>query len=318
MKKKNIFAILALSLTVSVAAGCSNSSSIAFTSNWYSGRESGILAGTETCTYNVAIKADSASNKTYSMICKNASFVTTLAADPQTELYTYTTTLTMDVQYVFDGQTSPLVTNQTTTVVTFRSALQGLRPVSMTKNVYATSPAGISPKNLQDCYAVYRYTEEITYNDTCTRGKHVRTDLAGENENKVGNLEKNFSISNKQSYLDHAQIACALRAINSSSSQTALAYNTAQRTVQTLTIAKEDTVTLSLNFNFNSTPMTSMKCIPVTLAISAQNSGGTQTYFIAKSSEDSNKNRSVIMQMEIPISYNLGTLLYTLTDVTTF
>lgn len=318
MKKKNLLAVLALSLTVAMAAGCSNNTSITFTSNWYSGRESGILAGTETCTYDVAIKADSASNNSYSIICKNGSFVTTLTADPQTELYTFTTTLTMDVQYVFDGQTSPLVTNQTTTVATFRSALHGLQPVSMTRNVYATSPAGISPQSLKECYAVYRYTEEITYNDAGNRGKHVRTDLAGENETKVGDLNKNFSISNKHSYLDHAQLACALRAINSSSSQTALAYNTAQRTVQTLTISKEDTVTLSLNFNFNSTPMTSMKCTPVTVAISAQNSGGTQTYFIAKSSEDSNKNRSVLMQMEIPLSYNLGTLLYTLTDVTTF
>ena len=56
---------------------------------------------------------------------------------------------------------------------------------------------------------------------------------------------------------------------------------------------------------------------PVSIVLDEKNPGGTQTAWIAKTNDTTNnKYRNVMLRLDTPLSYSLGTLQYTLISAT--
>ena len=58
---------------------------------------------------------------------------------------------------------------------------------------------------------------------------------------------------------------------------------------------------------------TAIQFYPVSIALDEKNSGQTQTAWVAKTTNPSNNRyRNVVLRLEAPLSYGMGSLIYTL------
>ena len=321
--KKPFLAIAALTLGVSMMTACSVDTTTNFTSFWNPTPVNEILPGTlETYEYEVSLKEKTASNSTYSLDYKDGTYKTTLSIDPEnSELYLLETTLTLSVAVQYKEQKTEYFSDSVTTKVKFKSAQNGLRPVYSEKTTVSTSPKALNTSSLADAYARYNYTVTTTYNDKCTSATCERVDFGGEGTGftAVGNYKKNFSVPQKHTYLDNEQLVIALRGISSKNEQSLSVYNASQRKVQTVKSDMDDVQSGSFHMSLNGEVKDYTIDYAVTsLQISGINSGEEQRYYIAQNVGESNTFRHMILRMETPLSFNLGTLEYRLIKATTF
>lgn len=317
MKAKKLFPILALALAFTTLSACTNTDyKLTFHPNWCEKPMDNAETVSETLVYKVEGKN---MNAPYALSYKNGSYTTTLTSTANG--YVYETALSVEVDFGFESET-PLV-DTVTTRVEFLTSGNALRPVSSYKSVSSHSPMDVTePTKEEHCYNEYKYTIETTYNADGNASSKVTNLL---HETPVS-TDMTFTYTDDEyTYLDNEQLLLALRALpNSTTGGSVNVFSPYVKDVQRLKISLADQTAKDFSYTLNGTATTSSIAYrTASVVLDAKNSGATQTIWLAKNTVDSsdpnkhvNQYRNMILYMETPISYALGTLTYTLTSVT--
>ena len=172
---------------------------------------------------------------------------------------------------------------------------------------------------IEDCYEQFHYSTKVTYNEDCTSGTTTVTQHLTTGETKT--KDSSFEIDQgKFSFLDNEQILFALRGMrNSTTSAKVNVYNPFVLSVQKVAVTVNSDVSESFSFYKNGSAEKESFTItyrPVQFVLDEKNPGATQTAWIAKAIDASkNTHRNVMLQLETPLSYGLGTLVYKLNSV---
>lgn len=312
MKTKKIIPVLSALVLAAGFCGCSSASSVGVTFYWNPNENNQLLYGTEeSYEYDVYLKTESGENTYYSVDYKDGKYVSKLSCDEEhADCYRLETELTISVRFTCGEEQSDWFEDSTKTTVVFK-ANNSLQPVRSEKTVVSHSPTSFSPSVLLSAYTMYDYTVITEYNNDASAGTCVRTDNT--DTKTTGDYEKTFSVPKKYSYFDNEQFPFLLRGMNFSSQQNVYSYNASARGVQTLKIAKDETSSGTYSLALNGVPLndTAIDYVSATLSLSTSSPGATQTFFLAKDASG-NKYRHMILRMETPLSYQLGTLVYEL------
>ena len=318
MKRKNILSSLALLLTTAVLTSCAGTSQkVIFSSNWQNDNTVQQNDLTETLEYAVSFEKGSPLSDAYSLNYTNGIYTTSLKTEQYNgrTIYSYETNLTIDVIYEMNAESTQLQ-DTVYSLVKFEKTDKSLRPISSHKEVYSHSPSN-GATELSKCYELFHYTVDISYNENYA-GEAIIKNLANENATETKN---SFSVNTeKYTCIDNEQLLFALRGVNPSLSSTAKfnVYSPFVKATQRIkaTFASEE----GADFNFVRNGVAVKEAIqyyPVSIVLEQKNSGATKTAWMAKSKDvQSNTYRNVILRLETPLSYSLGTLVYTLKSAT--
>ena len=120
--------------------------------------------------------------------------------------------------------------------------------------------------------------------------------------------------------MDNEQLLLALRGIpTSTTSAKVLAYSPFTESVQRVSINFASEASENFTFTNNGTETTTAIAYrPVSIVLDEKNPGATQTVWIAKPtpSTSSNKFRNMMLYLETPLSYAMGSLQYKLISAT--
>lgn len=318
MKRKNIFSCAALLLATSCFAACANTSQkTSFNSNWQT--DSTVIQNdlTETLEYNVRFEKSTPTQNDFSLDYTNGTYTTSLKTEYSEGriIYIYESTLQIDVIYQF-GQESKQLTDRVYSHVEFEDADSFLRPLSSYKETLSHSPAN-GATSLDKCYETYHHSIDIKYTENGA-GEMVYKNLADENSK---DQKESFKVSTKKyTHLDNEQLLFAIRGINPSQSTTAKfnVYSPFINRAQKVKVSFDSATSRDFTFTKNGTSIKeTIQYYPVKIALDETNPGATQTAWVAKStSTTSNVYRNVVLRLETPLSYNLGSLVYELKSAT--
>ncbi len=326
MKKRMLTSIVAGALGLSLLSSCTGlNNKIVFKDAWNYNTNSGYMHIDETLTYNVTYQKSTASfQESFTVSYANGTYTTHLVSvkHGDKDAYQYTTNLEIDVTYTYQGQ-SATFTDSVTTDALFLSTSHSLRPISSTKTIYSHSPNGSVATSLESCYSFANYTIETTYAANGASGTSVLTDHEPKADGTFYQPATNpFEIDTEEyNYLDNEQLLLALRALpESTTSATVQAYAPFAKAMQTLSISQSTASTdtnKTFKFSVNGAEATDKTIAyrELSIMINDVNPGATQTVKIAKTT-DSAKNtyRNVILELETPLAYSLGSLVYKLTS----
>ncbi len=319
MKVKKLALCLAALLGATTLAACTDDDKrITFNNYWQYDALSGGATVNETLTYAVTFEEGAGIDSLgYELSYGEGEYVATLKNGADPTLYTYETTLTIPVTFGFDGK-SETFTDKITTTLSFMDAGNALRPISSKKTVVSHTPASSKPSSLEGSYGAYDYVIETTYNSTEGKGYSVITNNTREDKPSQTTPKFNYT-SGDYSYLDNEQILLALRAVSSTTtSGTVKVYNPFLENTQRVKFSFQEKTGGDFTHTLNGAALTnkSISYRPVTLVLDEKNPGATQTAWIATAdSPDKNTNRNVMLYLETPLSYSIGTLKYTLRSV---
>ena len=322
MKKNKVSAILSVALGGIILTACTSPDyKVKFSENWYLDTSYTIRPSVqETLVYDVAFEAlSNADTSSRAVIYGKGVYSTTLTSEYSEtygeNVYRYTTNL--EIPVTFECKTSGEISEKFTDVVTsevlFTSAIQGLRPIYSKKTAISHSPTSVdSPVNLAGCYTYYNYTVEVNYNDDLS-GKAVLTNHLKEDTQKTYNFTQS---DEKYSTLDNEQLLLALRGISNLSSQKFNVFNSSWGKSLLVNITANTSDSDEFTFKRNGEDYkATIKYTPVELQLGVENSGSTQTVWLANTTElNNNIYRNVILYMEMPVYYSLGTFQYKLTQ----
>lgn len=316
MKIKKLAPILAITLCVSALSGCTGDQRVSFHSYW---QQNSLVKESihETLIYDVAFEAEDGLDKIgYGLSYENGQYKTVLVSeevDGKT-VYTYTTEFTITATYTL-GSNSESFTDRIVSVSKFYDAENALRPISSVKEIVSHSPvSGGSRLEVSDCYETFEYSAAITYDADGKEGKSIVTQK-GEPPK-----EKEFEINEKHyRYVDNEVLLFAVRGLSSSvDAAKVLAYSPFAGSVQTISLSFGQEASTDFTFFKNgaeSTPTITYR--PLSIVLDEKNPGATQTAWIAKTTDAANNaHRNVILKLQTPLSYSLGTLVYTLSSAT--
>lgn len=312
-KKKILLALCALTLCSTLTA-CSTDTSVSFAFRWNPqlNNEALPLNGKdyyERFEYSVALKKESGSNADYSVEYPTGKYTVTLKKDPDSDNgYILESSFNVSVQYTCGSEQSEIFSDSIVSEVKFK-ANSSLSPVSSKQTIVTTTPVTLTATSLAECYRRYSYTTETIYDENGSGATFTQTDNGDGN---VRNVTKKFSIPSKRSYLDNEQLFFALRGISGTESQDLSVFDASSKQIRTVNVRQDDEDTAEFSFSLKGVEGThAVTYVPFDVSFSGKNSGATKTLWIAKEQTD-NKWRNLILQMETPLSYNLGTLVYTL------
>lgn len=316
MKKRNL-ACLALAAPFLALTACSSGmSSLALSANWYAQVDSTIQANTnETLEYSVSFEA-AAENSflsygegTYTM---QLTTETTGLADGSSELcYHLHTELSIPVTFTVNEETESFADSVISDVY-FRSVDRSLQPVRSEKYVLTHSPVSESPSSLESAYGAYEYTYTTVYDASCANADITVEYTQPEN---IETITDSVELTGSGTYLDNEEIIFAMRGVNMSSTSAFRSINPVKRAVETVTMSEapasaSERLTFALNGESAEREITTYT---FSLGYSGSNSGQPQTYtYAGVTSANDNLYRSVLLRMEVPVLYSLGTLRYTL------
>lgn len=324
MKKKKLLTVASAALCTVLLSSCGGGSRVGFSANWYANTTTpNVLEGTnEKLSYSVSLKNDSGYNTAYSVIyADGATYETSLTDELRNGelVYRYETALNISLQYAIGSEVTEKFDDKVTSTVWFKSTQSGLRPVASEKRVLSHSPASMAPTSLKEniCYRVYDYNVSIEYDENASSGTCTFTDYTSETPQEKST---SFSVDTSYSYIDNAALLFAIRGMSLTSSQQVLSqdvlYNGASLMIQTHAVKITPSSETSEKFGFKLDGADVQKAIsyyPVSIVYSKSNPGSTQTAWYAKTTESNdNANRNVMLRLETPLSYQLGTLVYTL------
>ena len=318
MKRKKISTLLALVLGLSALGGCTNTDQkVNFANLWYLNP---IVNETlhETLVYDVTFKGNDNTLVGYDLDYKDGKYTTILtnAVENDVVVYTYTTHLSITAMYTLNGVTEECVDTVTSTVK-FYAAGYNLQPISSEKEINASTPTANTGSKVSDSYQKSHYTTKVVYNEDCTEGTSTVT-YHPDDGTEAKAKEKTFEIEQKKfTYLDNEQVILALRAVRNTTTSAKLnVYSPFADAVQKLSLKFDGDTSAEFSFQKDGAETKSMITYrTATLVLDEKNPGATQTAWIAKQPESttvSNTNRNIILRLETPLSYGLGTLIYTL------
>ncbi len=315
-KNKKILPLLALTLSISTLTACiGGDKTVVFTPYWATDINVAEKNISQSLEYSVTFDKSSGIVD-YSVDYKNGSYKTELTTQTYGEnnqlTYRYVTALQVDVEYTL-GEEVYQSTDIVKTETIFHLTDNRLRPISSSKEIVATSPSyAVNAKDVKECYAITEYTISTLYNEGCTSGETTITtkDIEGEPFSK----KEKFTIPEKYTYLDNEQLLFAISGVNPhvNSAPSFAVYSPFSKAMQTVdvkfsAVAGED---FTIDKDGESKEYT-VQCFPVTIALNAKNPGATQNALYA-SYKNSPEFRNVLLELKTPISFGLGTLIYTL------
>ena len=316
MKMKKLAPMLALTLCALAFSGCTGDQRVSFHSYW---QQNSLVKEPvrETLVYNVAFEADAGLDAIgYGLSYSNGQYKTVLVseeADGKT-VYTYTTEFSITATYTLNGE-SESFTDSIVSVSKFYDAENALKPISSQKQIVSHSPtSGGAKSDISACYQAFEYSASTVYD---ADGKGGVGTVVQKDKSPV---ENRFEIDEKNyRYLDNEELLFAIRGLSSSvSSAKLISYSPFANAVQTvgLTFSAEE----SASFTFLKNGAESTQTItyrPVSMVLNEKNPGATQTLWVAKTTDAANNaHRNVILKLQTPLSYSLGTLIYTLSSAT--
>lgn len=322
MNKKKFLSIGSFALGAIFLTSCANTNyKVKFSENWYLDTTYDVQStATETLVYDVTFDKGSNAETAYRAIYYDKGVYTTVlkAVFSETEngyIYSYTTNLEIPVSFECKatGEISEKFTDVVTAEVTFKSAKQGLKPLTSKKTIVSHSPTTIDqPTELTQCYSFYNYTVETTY-DEDLNGTSVQTNHLKGDEKITTNFE---SADEDYTTLDNEQLLFALRGMSAISSSKFNVYNNSWKTSQLVSVTADTASSEEFTFKKGETETkATISYLPVSLKLDVNDSGSEQSVWIAKMGElNNNVYRNVILRMEMPLFYTYGSLVYTLTQ----
>ena len=312
MKRKTLISCLALTLCATTFTACVKTDKhVAFSYYWYQDADI-TTTGEETLVYDVRFEPASGLSQNFTVDYKGT--LTTALKTVDENKFRYESSLVMDVTYTLNGESQTL---QDTVVswVEFKND-KALTPIASHKEIVNHSPLNVAASALSECYVQYDYTVDTTYASDLSSGSS--TIVNGETQSSQA---LTFEFDDKLTALDNEMLLLAIRGINPASYSTPnfsvyAPFTNAVQTVKASFGAKEEGT--EFTFKKDSEEEKKSRVInyyPVTLALDEKNPGQPQTAWIAETNDSkSNTYRNVILRLESPISYNLGTLIYELSS----
>lgn len=318
MKAKKLIPIFALMLGLSSFASCTpGDQAIELAPYWHKGAKAAYVELKEELTYVVTFEKGSGLESVgYDLNYLNGKYTTKLEQKSD-YTYEYTTTFSIDVIYTLDGQDPVTKTDSVTSKVRFDATTDNLKPISSEKTIICHSPLLVTdPETVEDCYfggKALQYSVVTNYEEDGSKGTAVKTNLETKEVEELS-IKK----SGKLSFFDNEQIPFVLRALSTDVTTAKIkTYSAFAEATQTIAISfskeAESAHTFeTLTVNGEAKTNESFAYREATMKIDAKNSGVTQTLYIATQEQD----RNIILQMQTPLSYSLGTLTYSLTSIT--
>ncbi len=314
-KSKKILSLASVLLGASIFVSCTNTNSkVIFSEYWTENANIATENITEELEYAVAFEKGAGLNMPYSLEYTNGTYITRLKTEQSDgkTVYVYETDFSITVHYQYKGETVDLQDSVKTTVK-FEKASSALYPLSSHKEIVSHSPNNGAAEKVADCYEEYKYNIDTTY-DNAGKGVCVITKPDEEENNSISS---EFSIDTKKyNYLDNEQLLFALRGLSpaSISSSTFSVYNAFTDSVQKIKVAFSSETGADFEFLKDGVSVKdTISYYSADISIDSQNPGATQTAWVAKTVDPSkNTYRNVVLKLKTPISYNLGTLVYTL------
>lgn len=319
--KKNRLAGLLLLAPVALLCACTSATTLSFSANWYKNTMTTHPSNTlEKLEYSVTFTAPTSSTNisveyddgTYVTELKNETV--TLADGSTKEGYVYTTELAITGRYTVNGTTGDTFEDYVKSVVKFLPVEDKLRPVESVKTVHTTSAVTASPSDtatVESATCVYSYTYEVKYDNTQETATVSYTDLTTEEPTaKVSEIK----ISGDSTYLDNEEIAFALRGLNLSSSASFRSINPSYSSVWEVTVTPTAIDDYFVDFEMDGTRVSQgIKVYSAEVVYNANRKGMAQKAIYAATTDASNNTyRNVMVGMEVPIFWSLGTLNYSL------
>lgn len=307
---KKLLSAIALTLCATTLIACANSNDdVMFRKYWLEDVDVTPSTVLETLEYDVAFDEDSGLNENYTVDYKNGKYTTKLTLSEG--VYCYETSLNIDVIYTAGNQTLEKHDTVVTSVKFKETA--NLQPISSHKEIICHSPSN-GGSTLETCFVAYNYTVDTTYNENGLGGTSVIVNNDPEADNTP--QTQTFTVESKYTYLDNEQLLFALRGLSQSTTSASVSvYAPFSGVVQSINLTY-DSLQKGTEFTFMKGETQIKQVInyyPVSMKINTQLSGTTQTVWIAEmTNAKSNAFRNVILQLKTPLSYNLGSLIYTL------
>lgn len=314
-------AAAALLVPVFLLSGCGGVAELTFSANWYRNTALGedISGTSETLKYKVSFLPPE-TDSGFSVSYEEGVYTTSLRSelrelpDKSTEtVYVYSTELTISGAYTCGGETGEPFTDSITSTVVFRNTARRLAPVSSEKEIRVTAPAAMNPSTLEEASRAYHYSYRTAYDIGMTQATVTMTDLSAETEAS----EQTISLGGAGTYLDNEEILFALRGTGFSSSVAFRSINPVRCIVQDVatSIPAEEDYRLENVLIGGTADNSTLKAWRVNLGYQGDNPGGVQRLWYAQTVNSSaNAYRNVLLRMEVPVMYGLGTLCYTLTE----
>ncbi len=318
MKKKVFSCILTGALVLSALAGCGDKGGkqIDFVPSW----NKDVLNGGdvyETLTYEVTFEAGAGlDDVNYDLVYGKGTYTATLQSISGG--YRYETELSLPVSFTYGEETVEFTDTVKSTVV-FHNA-RALTPDSSYKEVVSHTPIKGDVDSAEECYVDYQYTVTTEYgedNEAISRVEYLET-----KDMDAKTLTREFTYgTGDYSYIDNEMLLLAMRAVaaDTDSGKVKVFYPTADET-EKIKFSFDDVEGGEFTHTLNGAALPSKEISyrAVTLSLSAENPGASQTAWIAACENNrNNANRNVLLRLETPLSYNFGKLTYTLVSVET-
>ena len=324
--KKRLFAGVALCLgaSFSLLTACSAVSTLSFTPKWYENTSIvDAISGTyEELVYDVTKEDKSTgANAVYSLSDVSGTYTTVLINTSEyngTPVYKLTSTLTLSGVYTMGSERKEF-TDSKVSHCYFSSVKTYLRPLYSKVETVSTTPTAEKADNLESLLTTYRYTVETTYAADASKAEVKTTDYT---ESETGVVsEGSFKLKSAYPVIDNEELLFAIRATTPSSTAAYLCVPDPYRkeeqsigfrlygtqTEQTFTFAKKIAGGAAAEATEHTLDVNN-----VVFGRAETLSGKMQTAAFATSEGY----RNVLLQLKKEMTYNLGTLIYTLKSAT--
>lgn len=336
-------------------SGCSScgangkSNEAAFSSNWYADTTVGHIQPTfmgegnaEVITYSVTHVTKTADNKSYSVEYKEGTYTTTFYATTfNNELidadfkgdytdtlvvYCYETVLEIPsvIFTVGDAKSEPF-TSSITTVSYFMDVDNHLQPLYSEQHIDTVTPAEYQVSKLEDAYLKIKQDIKTSYKRD---GSAAKTVITGDNANT---FTTNGLNDTDNSLIDVNGLNIAIRAMQLSAnlSQVVSVYSPSGKlqsytfTGSSVTLGEDERKGYEGVLAADGIKLfvpgegKSLNTVCVTATLNADMNGASQQYwFAAIDNAKNNTGRATMVKMSVPLSFSLGTLNYTLKEIT--
>lgn len=306
--KKSII-LAAVLFACSAFSACANNEQVAFYPYWQKDVSLTQYSLHEELVYDVTFTPETyTSERNYTLQYKDGSYTTslTLTAEGQSLYYVYRTELHITAEYTYQQETKSCV-DQIISEVKCK-ADSTLHPVSSKKSIKSSSPKNAAVSSVDQCFNYYEYEIVTEYNANCSSGTSTVTQKDKESVTKKFSIDKS-----KYNYIDNEQLLFAIRGLDPTANNTPSiqAYAPFVHQVQLLDVQFNTVKGADFTFSLNGVEEArTVQYYPVSIKINSKYPGATQVAWIA--SQKSPSFRNVVLKLETPLAYNLGTLTYTL------